>query len=492
MSNNNKKNVILQFGLMMIFTVLTQILMLIKNSIIASSFGVSIEMDGFNFVTNIGTFIFSFIGVGITTILIPSYLLNRDNNSINTFISFLYSITFCALVFLLIFRNVIIQVLSSGSMEFNLLCSNLMVIVLLTQFLSSFLGISDAVFQSNEKFNLPKIIGFTTSLFLVISIIYMKNLTIYKYALIILASTIINVSIQFVFAKKYGFKFRYKLDFKSTYFRKMIKTFFPTVLSTGLYQLSLLTDSIISSNLGPGQISLLSYSNSIIALINSVFIANIMLYIYPKIINNIKSKNSQQKLFDYMIFFAAITGGLVVLFILLGKEGIKILYERGNFSSQSTNIVYILSIIYILSLPINTMRDLVYRYFYAKEDTFTPFKNSVYISGLNIFISIYLAKYYGLFGIVLGTSITSIMSFIMILIRFKRKFGFKYNRLLFLKENFRIILTSLLIILVISLIKSIWPIKNEIISIFLYAPIILSLYIAILYLLKSRVFSIEK
>lgn len=69
---------------MTILTVLTNVLMLINNSIIATSFGV--EMDEFNLGTNIGTFTFSSISVEIITILIPSYSFNRDNDSNKMFI----------------------------------------------------------------------------------------------------------------------------------------------------------------------------------------------------------------------------------------------------------------------------------------------------------------------------------------------------------------------------------------------------------------------
>ena len=70
-----------------------------------------------------------------------------------------------------------------------------------------------------------------------------------------------------------------------------MKVFTPTVLSTGLYQVSLLTDSIISSNLGQGEISKLSYSNTIMTLINTVILSNIMTYFYPKIAKDINNED---------------------------------------------------------------------------------------------------------------------------------------------------------------------------------------------------------
>lgn len=66
-----------QLLLMMALTIATQVVMLLKVSTVASSFGTSIEMDAFNFANNIGNFIYSFIGAGVTTVLIPN-LVNKE------------------------------------------------------------------------------------------------------------------------------------------------------------------------------------------------------------------------------------------------------------------------------------------------------------------------------------------------------------------------------------------------------------------------------
>ena len=76
-----------QLLLMMALTIATQVVMLLKVSTVASSFGTSIEMDAFNFANNIGNFIYSFIGAGVTTVLIPNLVNKEKNNSINIFIS---------------------------------------------------------------------------------------------------------------------------------------------------------------------------------------------------------------------------------------------------------------------------------------------------------------------------------------------------------------------------------------------------------------------
>ena len=296
--NEEKFTATKQLLLMMILTIVTQVVMLLKVSIVASSFGTSIEMDAFNFANNIGNFIYSFIGAGVTTVLIPNLVNKEKNNSINIFISILYSSAFIVLVVGHSFRRYIVAGLSNGSDEFILITCNIMFITLITQYINSFTGATNAIFQCSGKFNFPKFIILSTTIFLVVLLIFTPNLNVYKYVYFILITTIINVAFQIYLAIKAGYRFKFSIDFKDIEFRKMMKVFAPTVLSTGLYQVSLLTDSIISSNLGQGEISKLSYSNTIMTLINTVILSNIMTYFYPKIAKDINKEDGQKKLFD--------------------------------------------------------------------------------------------------------------------------------------------------------------------------------------------------
>lgn len=480
-----------QLALMMILTIVTQVIVLLKTSLLASEFGISIEMDAFNFANNIGTFVYSFIGAGVTTVLIPNIVNKQKEESINIFISVLYSLGFIILIGVTLFRNIIVRGLSSGNEKFILLTCNIMFITLISQYINSFSGVTNAIFQCSGKFNFPKLISLITSVLLVSFMIFCKELTIYKYSLIILITTVINIIIQLYLAVKCNYKFKYKINFKDKEFKKMIKVFVPTLLGAGLYQISLLTDSVISSNLGQGDISKLSYSNNIISLVNMVIVANIITYFYPKIAKNINKQDSQKKLFDLSILINAIMIFIVVFFITLGKECVVILYERGEFTASITNVVYRCTLIYILALPVNALRDLIYRYFYAKEDTFTPFKNGLIVSCLNILISIVLARYIGIYGIVIGTTATSYLSCLMMLIRFDNKFDVNYDKKQWIFENIKLIIATLITVNIVRVLGKIVVFDNIFISVIVYGVINIIIYTGIIFILKSKVFKLK-
>lgn len=179
MNEKSSKRSYYSLVLMIFITLLIQVCTLVKSSIAAKYFGISIEMDAFNFVNSIGTFVFSFIGAGITTILIPNMINDKKNKAIDYFITFIYTISFFIMLIIYFNRTWIVSTLTSSSSAFIEISCKLMMITLITQFINSFLGVTNSVFQCNEKFNLPKIITLVTGIVLVLLLLIDKNLNIY-------------------------------------------------------------------------------------------------------------------------------------------------------------------------------------------------------------------------------------------------------------------------------------------------------------------------
>ena len=489
--NNIKKNTATQLVTMIIITIITQVFILIRASIIASRFGVSEHLDAFNFVNSISIFIFSFISVGITTVLIPNLGAKEKRKAVNSFLIILYGIATLLLIFSIIFRGKIINIFSQNtSASFIEVSSLLMIILLVSQYIASFMGLSNAVLQFENKFNRSKIIILITNILMVILLIIKRGCSINYYAAIVLLTTVINVILQFILVYKSSFKFNFLFDIKDLHLKMMLRIFLPTILSTGLYQFSLIIDTVIASGLGEGNISILNYSNYIIGMINILLVANITTFLYPKIVTNIENKNYQKELAKYIMIINSVLSFIVLGMIVLGKDVLEILYMRGEFTSEINLMVYYCTIIYIIAVPANAVRDIIYKYFYANNDTYTPFKNSLVISAINIILSIIFVKYIGLYGVVLGTTLTSLMSVIFISIRFKKIYGFNFNGKSFLIENIKIFINVIILLVLFQVIKNTFNFGG-IVNILLYTPLIFIPYIGGLYIFKSEVFRMK-
>jgi len=425
---------------MLILTIGTQLILVLKSSRIAAIFGIGVEMDAYNFVNSIATFIFSFIGAGVGTVLIP-YMAKwkKTSNAQNGFLTILYGCALLALCLFWFFRHPFLTLFGGHSGEFVDVASKLMAIILFSQLVTSSNNISTSFLQCQNCFILPKFLALLVTLIGTLAVYLVNSISIYQYVVLTLVLILTEMVVQYIVAIRKGFRYSPCIPRKDPEMRNMFRTFLPTVFGAGIYQLTLMTDSLISSTLGTGNISMLSYAGTISGMINTVVASNIMTYIYPKIAAEINHKNSKKKLLQYMVLFATLMCAVVVLFVAAGYDAVRILFERGKFQTEATNGVFVCVLVYLLGAPVNIMRDVVYRYFYAKGNTKSTFYNGLAASALNIVVSIILSRFMGLYGIVLGTTVTAVFSFICILLRMKKQYSFDGYFLFFVKELLKLI-----------------------------------------------------
>ena len=477
---------------MVLITVITQIFILIKNAIVASNFGISAELDAFNLANNISNFIYSFVGAGISTIVIP-YLKDKSNKeALDIFISVIYTACIVILIIMLVFRSQFITILSgSNDIQFINMASKLFIFTIITGFVNCVIQLIRAVMEFHGQFNRQKLIVLFTTILLVVLLWLSNDLSIYSYAILVLLTIIINLTIHLFFLKNIDFRHNINFNIKNNDFKEMIKLFIPTVLSTGVYQISLLIDTLIAARLDVGSITTLSYANAIISMINLLILRNLTSFIYPKLVKKSSNVDRQGSLAGYILFVSATMCLIFILFLVVGREGISILFERGKFTSENTSMVYICALIFALSLPTNGIRDLLYRYFYINKDTFSPFVNSIIVSIINIVVSLVLSIYFGLYGVIIGTVFASYFSLFSITLKFSRKFEVYINKKSLLKEILKILLTTILTLIILLVLRKIIQVDYIFIELILFSVITILVFTILLKVFKSKVFNMK-
>lgn len=464
---NINKNLI-SLIIMLIITFVTQILTIMKSSIVAGKFGTSMEMDAYNLANTIVSFLFGFIASGISTVIIPYYIKKNKNKYVDTFITILYGSIAVVVFLLIIFRYQIIGLFSNKDEIFINISCNVLLILLLSNYLLAISDITVAFFQCNNKYTIPKIITLVSQIFVIIVLIIYKNLTIMQYTFVIASGLIINFILDIIIAIKNGWRYSPCWLLRSQETKKLLKLFLPVVFSTGIYKLSLAFDSIIAARLDTGKITILSYSSQIVNIINTVLIGTILTYIYPKIVKNIESKDSQKSFWNQTMLFHLMICLVIAGFLCVGYEGIKILFQSGKFTINDTNILYNATALYIFGQQTNIVRDLIYRYFYAKGNTKITAKNGIIVSICNIVLSIILVYYIGFYGIVLGTILASFISLIAIAIKFSQLIGFGVNIVLIVKDIIKHNIFMFLTILIVLITKKYLYFSNLLVNILVF------------------------
>lgn len=488
---NNKKagN---QLILMVVITILTQGFLLIKNSLLASNFGVGVEIDAFNFVTNLSNFVFSFIGAGVGTVLIPFMREKEDRRSVNIFITAIYLVGIILAIAVSLFRGQIIQILGGNvGQDFVLIASNLLIFAISVAFFNSINTLISGILEFYNIYLKQK----TTMLMLtVIGVAYLylqRNFSITEYSGILALIAILTTLVNAVFTRKIDFTYTPNLDLGDQTFKEMLHLMGPAVLSTGVYQLSVLIDTLIAARLPEGSISVLNYSNTIIAMFNMLILTNLSTYFYPKLIQKDSEQERQNSLVDYVLIVSGILCFFVVAFVLVGREGISILYQRGEFNADDTQVVFFASLLYLIQLPANGVRELMYKYFYAQRNTYFPFVNSIIVSLLNFIFSIILVQFFGVYGVIAGTVLAGYFSLVNITRGFAQKFSVLVSGRIVIIEIGKILLTSVLTVTIALVIKSLLPLMNVFASIAIYGILTLIIFLVLLKVLRSAIYKVR-
>lgn len=477
-----------QLSVMMIITTITQFISIYKSAIIAANFGACVELDAYNFANNLSTFFLTFVSSGITTVVIPAYVKKLDRKAIDTFLTVVFSITAVLLLGTFLLRSQLVDLLTSREPEFRTYVSSIMLLTMWIQTLPAVLGVTAAYYQCIGKFNQPKIILLLSNIGSTVVLIALKNFDLYQYLYILLGGAIFQFVVDIICAVYLGFKFKLAFDVNNPVYKTLMNIFFPTLFSTGIYKVNTMIDSLLSSNIGTGQLTILSYANTIVGLVNTLIIGNLITYVYPKIVESITQTKieSQKTLWRYAVTFHIAVCLIVVGFVCVGREFIGLLYEHGEFTASAATAVYLCMSIYMFAQQNNIVRDLVYRCFFANGDTKITVKNGIITSTVNIIMSIILVRFLGVYGIIFGTLIAGSVSLFCIVLKFKKTYGFAISMRPIVMEFIKTEIAVLASITIVISVKNIMPKLGYLPSFIIYGCFSVAVYTILLLALYRR------
>ena len=474
--------------LMIVISFVSQILTVVKTSMVAGIFGVSDVMDAYSLANSIVSFAFGFVAAGISTIIIPEYVNNKNCKNVNTFITYLYGGLFLVIVAMMLLRYQIVGLFNNRNEVYLNLTTNILIVLLLAQYLSSFSSITVAYFQCEGRYNVPKIISLLSQLVVIVFLSFLDNLSIMDYTIIVSAGLVFNFVFDLLLALNVGW--RYCPTFRVTpEVKNLFRQLLPILFSTGIYRVSLMVDSGIASLLETGKITLLSYASQISAIVNTVFVGNFLIYIYPKLAKSVKSENEKDSFWEQTGVFHGLVCVIVAGFCTVGRETVELLFCRGLFSLENGYIVFVASAIYVFGQQFSVIRDLIYRFYYAKGNTKIPAMNSVWVSVINIVVSLILVRIIGFYGIVLGTVVASVLSLCLIFYKFKKNFGFSENILTIIGRYLRNILIMAVTIGMVLLTKSFISIDSRLLSVLVFGFETLAINLILVLLFNKKMLS---
>ena len=480
--------------LVMIITMVSRVLGLVRAGIIAYYFGASAMTDAFFSAFKISNFFRQLLGEGaLGSSFIPLYNERVESEGEENSKQFIYSILNLLFVFstivtilMIIFSQGIIDGIVSGFPdETKIIASRLLKIMSVYFVFISLSGMVCAILNNFKQFAVPA----STSIFFNLAIILASMYFGKTYGIDALAyGVVIGGLFQFLVVLPAFFKimkgYSFKIDWKDPYLKKIFIMICPMLIGIVARQVNTIVDQMFASYLAEGGVSALENATRLYLLPVGVFGVSISTVIFPAL-SKAMSKNDLDGATDNIIkglnilLFLIIPSTAVLTFY--APEVIRLTLSYGKFDEEAVRVTSQALLYYSLGLYFYTAIYLMTRAFYSVKNSKYPVKFSVISIVINIVLNFLLIKSMAYRGLALSTSIASGGNFFLLLIVFRRKyinFSLKKSYIFFIKT---------FIITAIALIAS-YKIDNTIIKLVVFSAVYMLFWAKSLLKNKMEVF----
>jgi putative peptidoglycan lipid II flippase len=233
-----------------------------------------------------------------------------------------------------------------------------------------------------------------------------------------LSGAILQWIVQIVAQIKVGMGgLRLRFDFRHPAVAEVMKIMLPATFSSGMLYINWQINSIFASYI-PGAASGLNYANLLVQTPLGV-ISNIVLVpllpIFSRLTDPSDWGDLKLRIRQGLILSAFTMLPLGAFMISLSTPMVRLVYERGAFKAEASQLVGSLLIAYGAGMFVYLARDVLVRVFYALGDGNTPFRVSLFNIFLNVFLDWIFIKPFGAQGLVLATVGVNLSSTLMLL-----------------------------------------------------------------------------
>ncbi|WP_456277569.1 murein biosynthesis integral membrane protein MurJ [Bacillus sp. AK128] len=315
-----------------------------------------------------------------------------------------------------------------------------------------------------------------------------EELGIYSVAIGYLVGTMISFLIKVLYFKPSKLMlWSQKLDRHEVQAFYLI--FLPVGLTIAVGQVNLFVNTLFAARLGEGVVANLNYAFRLVNIPQAIFGVVIATIIFP-ILAEAKSKGNTK------LFSTGIEKGLMYMFLflapavagmlLLMKEIVQLVYERGAFDANATALTTEYALFYIGSVLFYSIQAVIAKGFYTLEKGHYMLRIGVISIVCNIIFNAILSNVMGASGLALSSSLVGLVySVITFVTLYKMTGGF--NIKLIGKEYSKIILATVIMVVALLGVQYIEFIEQLPVFIYLVFMVMLGalVYFTVLILMKT-------
>jgi putative peptidoglycan lipid II flippase len=229
---------------------------------------------------------------------------------------------------------------------------------------------------------------------------------IYAYAIGVLGGTIVQLLLPMPWLRGRGGHFTFNLHWRNVYVRRVLKLMLPVTIALGIVSLNLLVDSFFATFVSPEAPAAIDRAFRLSQLPQGLFSVAIATVIFPTLARHAvrgETDDLRHRMANSVRQICLLLIPAALLLIVLSVPATRLVYQRGEFTSNATHLVSTALVWWAVTLPFEGMSLLYSRTFFSLQRTWITIAFAATNLALNAAVAAALHGPLGISGVVLGT-----------------------------------------------------------------------------------------
>ena len=297
-------------------------------------------------------------------------------------------------------------------------------------------GIVVGILNTYHHFALPALAPVAWNLVIILGLVIGvpriedENAQLYLYAGVVVLGTLVQLLLPIPWLRKLDGSLTMVIDWRDPAVRRVLTLMLPVTLTIGLVNVNFLVDTLFASRLLDPELAPAAIDKAfrLYMLPQGVFAVAVTTVLFP-MLARLAARGDTAGLRRSLdsglrqIAFLLVPAGLPS--IVLAEPIVRLVYQRGEFTAENTEIVAQCLQAFSIGLVFNGWMLILNRSFYAVQTNWTPTAIALGAVGLNAVLDTILYRL-GIWGIPLATSTVNVVAATVLLVMMRRRLGLEH------------------------------------------------------------------
>ncbi|MBQ6823620.1 MAG: murein biosynthesis integral membrane protein MurJ [Clostridia bacterium] len=415
--------------LILVFAVLlSKVLGMVRNMLLASAYGAGAMTDAFNAATSLPLNLFDItLSAAIVSAFVPVFnekLTNTTKEETERFGSnFLNIIALIAAVLSgvgMLFPKAALKLVAGGLSEEALvyalpLTRIIMPVVCIAAMVYVFIGI----LQSYGEFTGPAMVSLVSNVAMVFYFLVLnRRFGIYGLGVAFTAGWLFQLLFLLPFLIKKKFHYSFYLNFRSPDIRRVLVLTLPLFVAALAQPINQLITTNISSGVGEGILSSVQYAYQAYFIVSGIFSYCLSNLFFPEMSRCFARNDIEAAKGICSSMLGSISAiVLPIMAFMIGNSNaiVRLLYQRGSFTAEDTRRVGALLCIYCFAMLFYSYQEILNKYFYSMQRVKLPVVTAFIGIAVNLTVALIGVRKLGVYGLALGTVTAAVVMAVLLL-----------------------------------------------------------------------------